>query len=138
MCSIANWDLAALPEAPTCIGPVRLPVPASPEAPAAETTSAYDVVNKTIEQMQADLEAGVMTSEQITKAYLDRIEAYDGGALGYHAYITVAKNAVDQALRGRPGPQGGGSHRRPARHPDRAQGPQRHRRTCPRRVERWR
>lgn len=97
VCSIANWNLAALPEAPTCTGPVRLPVPASPELPAAETTSAYDVVNKTIEQMQADLEAGVTTSEQITQAYLDRIRVYDGGPFGYHSYIAVAGDALEQA-----------------------------------------
>jgi amidase len=43
------------------------------------------------------MEAGVVTSEQITRAYLDRIEHYDLGQFGFHAYEIVASDAVAQA-----------------------------------------
>ena len=43
------------------------------------------MVEKTIGQMRADMESGLTTSQQITRAYLDRIEAYDQGQFGFHA-----------------------------------------------------
>ena len=47
--------------------------------------------------MVADMAAGLTTSVAITRAYLDRIAAYDEGPFGFHAYITVAKDALAQA-----------------------------------------
>jgi amidase len=41
--------------------------------------------------------SGLTTSQEITRAYLDRIEAYDKGQFGFHAFITVAKDAMAQA-----------------------------------------
>jgi amidase len=38
-----------------------------------------------------------VTSEEITRAYLDRIEFYDQGQLGFHAYELVADDAIAQA-----------------------------------------
>ena len=40
---------------------------------------------------------GETTSAQITKAYLDRIAAYNGGPLGFHAIIDVNPNAMAEA-----------------------------------------
>ena len=37
------------------------------------------------------------TSEEITRAYLDRIEVYDQGQFGFHAYEIVAADAMEQA-----------------------------------------
>jgi len=101
ICTIANWDLSVLPgfDPASCAGAEPLELPAAPPAtPDVKSTVAYDVVGKTIAQLQADLTAGRVTSVQLTKAYLDRIAAYDGGQLGFHAFITVAKNAVTQAM----------------------------------------
>ncbi|MFD0851841.1 amidase family protein, partial [Actinomadura adrarensis] len=74
-----------------------MPQPPAPPAPKAVTTSSYDVVDKTIEEMQADMEAGRTTSQEITRAYLDRISAYDTGQFGFNSYTTVAKDAMKQA-----------------------------------------
>lgn len=99
LCTVANWDVAtttgfdpaacATAPAPETVGEAvpKLPV----------TTSKYDVVNTSITQLQADMVAGVTTSQEITRGYLDRIAAYDTGAFGFHAFITVADNAMAQA-----------------------------------------
>src|SRR5262249_46506227 len=71
--------------------------PPAPRAKRAETTSKYDVVEKTIGQLRADMESGITTSEEITQAYLDRIEYYDKGQFGFHSYEIVAADAMSQA-----------------------------------------
>ncbi|MEI5676121.1 MULTISPECIES: amidase family protein [unclassified Nocardioides] len=96
ICTLENWDLASY--AAACAGAEPLQVPAADAEVEHTTDVAYDVTGKTVAQLQADLVAGNVTSVQLTKAYLDRIEAYDGGALGFHSFITVAKDAVAQAL----------------------------------------
>ena len=68
-----------------------------PRAPKPRTSVKYDVVGKTIGQLRADMESGVTTSEEITEAYLDRIEAYDKGQFGFHSYEVVATDAIEQA-----------------------------------------
>ena len=71
-----------------------MPVPAAPKA---ETTSGYNVVEKTIGDMRADMESGLTTSQAITKAYLDRIKVYDQGQFGFNSYEIVATDAMEQA-----------------------------------------
>ncbi len=98
-CELANWDLAALDAAlpATCAArqiPQPEPLRAAPEP---VTSSPYDVVGKTITQLQDDMESGATTSQEITRAYLDRIAAYDTGQLGLHSFIHVAEDAMDQA-----------------------------------------
>jgi len=94
ICSIANFNVASL-----CADKERTVVrqPPAPKAKAAETTSKYDVVEKTIGQLRADMESGITTSQEITKAYLDRIDYYDKGPFGFHAYEIVAADAMKQA-----------------------------------------
>ncbi|MGB0100961.1 MAG: amidase family protein [Nocardioides sp.] len=96
ICTLQNWDISSYDEA--CVGadPIQLPE-ADPEV-VHTTDVAYDVSGKTIADLQADLVAGEVTAVQITKAYLDRIEAYDTGSMGFHSFITVAQNAVAQAM----------------------------------------
>ncbi len=96
ICTLQNWDVSSY--AAACAGAEPLAIPAADADVAGTTTVAYDVTGKTIAQLQADMTAGRVTSVQITKAYLDRIEAYDSGSLGFHSFITVAKDAVAQAL----------------------------------------
>ena len=72
----------------------RVPAPAPPRE---VTTSGYDVVEKTIGELQADMESGLTTAQEITRAYLDRIEAYDKGQFGFNAYEIVASDALEQA-----------------------------------------
>ncbi|MCR1783863.1 amidase [Nocardioides carbamazepini] len=61
------------------------------------TTSPYDVVGKSITELVADIRAGRTNSQQIVRAYLDRIAAYDRGPLGLNSVIAVAPDAMAQA-----------------------------------------
>jgi amidase len=103
ICSISNFNIAsmAIPNFTyNQCADRKMAVVAQPPAPKAkrpETTSKYNVVEKTIAQLRADMESGVTTSEEITQAYLDRIEFYDKGQFGFHAYEVVATDAIKQA-----------------------------------------
>jgi amidase len=115
ICSIANFSVAALTahgfDYAACVrrhgrgpddgddddGGLTVRQPPVPEQPRAKTDVRYDVVGKTMQQLRADLEAGAVTSADITRAYLDRIEAYDTGQFGFHAFEIVAKDAMEQA-----------------------------------------
>jgi amidase len=99
ICTIANWDLAVIDAAlPAVCETVQPPQPeAASVAPEPTTSSPYDVVGKTLTELQADMRAGRTTSQEITRAYLDRIAAYDRGQRGLHAFIHVAEDAMEQA-----------------------------------------
>lgn len=98
LCAIANWNVSTLVTSADCT-PARTPevtVPLAAE-PEPVTSSPYDVTGKSLTELQADMESGKTTSQEITRAYLDRIAAYDGGPFGFHSVITVAKDAMAQA-----------------------------------------
>jgi len=103
VCSIDNFSQAALTahgfDYGQCGRGRALVVTQPPVAPQpnANTSAKYDVVGKTVQQLRADMEAGVTTSQEITRAYLDRIEAYDKGPFGFHAFEIVAADALAQA-----------------------------------------
>ena len=103
ICSVANFDIAALSipgfDHASCRDR-KMALVAQPPVPhqkKGKTAIKYDVVEKTVAELRADLEAGLVTSEAITRAYLDRIEFYDEGQLGFHAYEIVAADAIAQA-----------------------------------------
>ncbi len=105
ICSIDNFDVAALKargfnyDACALSGKKALEVAQAP-APTEykpQPNVRYDVVGKTIAELRADMMSGVTTSEEITRAYLDRIQVYDVGQFGFHAYEIVASNAIEQA-----------------------------------------
>ena len=93
-CTVTNF---ALFDAATCAASPAPPIPAETATKLPTTTSGYDVVDKSITQMAADMRSGLTTSQAITRAYLDRIAAYDAGPFGFHAFITVAGDAMAQA-----------------------------------------
>ncbi|MBM9458673.1 amidase [Nocardioides sp. zg-536] len=102
LCSVVNFDSGALGLAgaecdqATMKELVNLAKGSTlPKAPA--TTSSYDVVGKTITQLVADMRTGKTSSQQIVRAYLDRIAAYDRGPAGLNSVITVAPDAMKQA-----------------------------------------
>lgn len=99
LCTIANWNLALIDAAlPATCETVQPPQPEpAPVAPEPKTSSPYDVVGKTLTELQDDMRAGRTTSQEITRAYLDRIAAYDRGQRGLHAFIHVADDAMEQA-----------------------------------------
>jgi amidase len=102
ICSITNFDLAAITvpgfDPASCVAPIVVAQADVPEPVAPVTTSPYDVVGKTIGDLRADMESGVTTSQEITRAYLDRIAVYDEGAFGFNAFEVVASDAMEQAL----------------------------------------
>lgn len=98
ICSVTNMEVSPSDVGlAACRGLPRVMQPATPQGPRAVTRSPYDVVDRTIEEMRADLQAGRTTSAEITRAYLDRIAAYDEGQLGFDAFTTVAGDAMQQA-----------------------------------------
>jgi amidase len=103
ICSIDNFNIASMTisgfDYDACAGSKGGVVAQAP-VPRAEkpyTSTKYDVVEKTIGQLRADMESGVTTSEEITEAYLDRIEFYDKGQFGFNSYEVVATDAIEQA-----------------------------------------
>ncbi|MEZ5292494.1 MAG: amidase family protein [Vicinamibacterales bacterium] len=101
ICSVSNFDLSAVASATfhvnRCRGRGVVPQPPAPHQTRGHTSVKYDVFEKTIGELQADMEAGRATSAEITRAYLDRIAAYDRGQLGFHAFEIVAPDALRQA-----------------------------------------
>lgn len=57
----------------------------------------FDVLEKTIPELQAALEEGRVTSRQITAQYLARIAAYDDQGPALNAMIAVNGRALDEA-----------------------------------------
>jgi amidase len=92
VCSIDNFSITAGCASAGSIP--RIPVPAKPKP---VSSSGYDVVDKTIQQLRADMESGLTTSQAITQAYLDRIRVYDQGQFGLNSYEVVASDALEQA-----------------------------------------
>ena len=105
ICSIDNFNVASLRmsgfDDDSCRTRKVSVVPQAPvpEAEEPETSSPYDVVEKTIGQLRRDMELGRTTSRQITRAYLDRIAVYSQGQFGFNAFELVATDAMAQAKR---------------------------------------
>jgi amidase len=103
VCSLANYDVSTLPDFdPAACSLPKNQLTYTGKAAAVgvtehRTTARYDVVGKTITDLVADMESGRTTAAEITRAYLDRIEAYDSGPFGLHSVITVAPDAMQQA-----------------------------------------
>jgi amidase len=101
LCSIDNFDIASMTitgfNYANCAGVGTVGQIPVPEARPAVTSSPYDVVGRTIDQELADMASGVTTSQQITRAYLDRIAVYDQGQFGFNSFEYVAKDAMAQA-----------------------------------------
>jgi amidase len=103
LCALANWDPQTLTSIRSFVPATDCAVAAAssmpPVAAANPTTTGatYDVVGKTMDELQADMAAGRTTSQEITRAYLDRIAAYDVGPFGFNSYTAVAKDALAQA-----------------------------------------
>ncbi|PVW03300.1 amidase [Microbacterium sp. Gd 4-13] len=62
-----------------------------------EEVVAYITTEPTIVEIQAALEKGEVTSEQLVGAYLDRIDAYDDEGPALNAMVYVNSDAVDTA-----------------------------------------
>src|SRR6185503_4593228 len=63
----------------------------------ADAASDYDVTEKSVATLQADMSAGRVSAEQIVQAYLDRIAQIDSAGPSLHAVIAVNPDALAQA-----------------------------------------
>ncbi|MEM7417811.1 MAG: amidase family protein [Gemmatimonadota bacterium] len=63
----------------------------------APTVGQVEVTEATIDQLQAAMAAGSTSAAEITRAYLDRIEAYDRGASGILSVVWINPEAVSDA-----------------------------------------
>jgi Asp-tRNA(Asn)/Glu-tRNA(Gln) amidotransferase A subunit family amidase len=70
---------------------------ATPAAPVAQTPRDFDVLEKTIPELQAAMAAGTVTSKQLVSAYLARIKAYDHDGPRLSAMIALNPRALDAA-----------------------------------------
>lgn len=70
------------------------PVPAQPPF---GTPNKLQLVEATIEQLQLDLRAHLITSEQLVQMYLNRIAAYDQTGPHLNAFIHLNANALEEA-----------------------------------------
>ncbi len=61
------------------------------------TTDDFPLMEKTIAELQQDMEAGTYTARQITQLYLDRITEVDQGKNGLHAVIELNPDALSLA-----------------------------------------
>jgi amidase len=57
----------------------------------------YDVEEKSVAQLQADMTSGAVTSEQLVQAYLDRIERIDRNGPNLNSVLALNPNALEQA-----------------------------------------
>ncbi|WP_262106978.1 amidase [Arthrobacter sp. Marseille-P9274] len=57
----------------------------------------FEVVEASIAQLRAAMEAGQVTSEELTQAYIDRITAYDRNGIRLNAVVVMNPDALAQA-----------------------------------------
>src|SRR5687767_9573293 len=68
-----------------------------PESPVEAQPRPFELVDATIEDVQAEFKAGRLTSRALVQAYLDRIEAYDKNGPKLNTVITINPKALDEA-----------------------------------------
>lgn len=87
--ALVSGTLAVAPLNSCVQPPVKNSVP--------EDYSSFELNEVTISQLQAKMSSGVLTSEEITKKYLDRIERIDKKGPELHSVIEINPDALDIA-----------------------------------------
>jgi Asp-tRNA(Asn)/Glu-tRNA(Gln) amidotransferase A subunit family amidase len=64
---------------------------------AATSASDFDAFEKTVPELQAAMEAGETTSQELVRQYLERIEVFDSEGVRLNAMIHLNPDALDQA-----------------------------------------
>jgi amidase len=88
---LALWLATTSPAAPVRAATV------SGDPDCLRTVAGFDLQTATIPQLEDAMAGGSLTSQQLTKAYLDRIAAYDLGPLKINSIRALAKDAMAQA-----------------------------------------
>ena len=92
----AAGAVAAVAVAPSVAAPPA-PLPTgSPSADCRARTAGLDLQTVTVEQLQAAMQRGRLTSRALTQAYLERIRAYDGPT---NSVRVVSSRALEDAAR---------------------------------------
>ena len=65
----------------------------------AKSTAPFNVLEATIDDIHSAYKSGRLTSQQLVRMYLDRIEAYDKKGAAINAIITVNPKALEEADR---------------------------------------
>ncbi|MGB1777929.1 MAG: hypothetical protein ACPHQP_00100, partial [Longimicrobiales bacterium] len=76
---------------------MRLIVPLLLCAVAGDVQAQVEVVDASLEELQAALESGSTTSVQLTRAYLRRIAAYDRAGPSLNSIVTINPMVLDDA-----------------------------------------
>jgi len=76
---------------------LALPVVGSAQPPHRDRKVALDLDAATLPELAAAMDAGTLTSEQLTQRYLARIAAYDRAGPAIHAIIALNPRAVQEA-----------------------------------------
>src|SRR5688572_2758275 len=63
----------------------------------AQSAASFDIVEKSISQLQAAMTAGQVSSEQLVRMYVQRINAYDQAGPRLNSVILVNPNAAAAA-----------------------------------------
>jgi len=80
------------------LAPITLPLPAlAQDEPPRIARMAVQVEEKSIPELSAMLAAGTISSEELTRAYIDRIEAIDRAGPKLNSVIAVMPGAVEEA-----------------------------------------
>ena len=67
------------------------------QTPKPPTGEAFDVVEASISQLRAALETGRVTSEELVRLYLQRIEKYDSSGICLNALVVMNPDAITEA-----------------------------------------
>ncbi len=80
------------------LAPISLPLPAlAQDEPPRIARMAVQVEEKSIPELSAMLAAGTISSEEVTRAYIDRIEALDRKGPQLNSVIAVMPGAIEEA-----------------------------------------
>jgi amidase len=80
-----------------CNGPTEAVTGATPDDPMVASYEADAMLSKTLPEIVGDLAAGTVTSEDLTRAYLSRIEAIDRNGPRLQSVLVVNPDALAQA-----------------------------------------
>jgi amidase len=76
----------------------------------APSAHAYDVTERSIAQLHADLTTGRVTSVELVSAYFARIDAIDNKGPALHSVIALNPDAMNEARAADAAPKAGGAH----------------------------
>src|SRR5262245_21760571 len=81
----------------TSIAAAQGPPPGRPKPPSDPPLAAFDLLERSIPELQDAMKTGVVTSKQLTEIYLARIKAYDREGPRINSMIAINARALEAA-----------------------------------------